>query len=99
MLHPTVEKFIFDEAGEINVAHVSYAGTAVFMLILTFCICCCWKNVVFRMFFISKAELVINKIYTMCTTENFRLAREAKNLDKELEKKLERVEKDGGGYC
>ena len=84
MLHPTVEKFIFDEAGEIQVAHVSYAGTVIFILILTVCLCCCWKNVCFRSFFFSKAELVVNKIYTLCTTENYRLAREAKILDKEL---------------
>ena len=95
MLHPTVEKFIFDEAGKIRVAHVSYAGTAIFLLILTVCLCCCWKNVCFRVLFISKAEMVVNKIYTMCTTETFRLAREAKILDKELEKswkELKRME-------
>ena len=95
MLHPTVEKFIFDEAGEIRVNHVSYAGSVVFLLIFIFCSCCCWKSVSFREFFIAKTKMGVNMVYRMFTTENYRLAKEAKHLDKQLDKswkELKRLE-------
>ena len=82
MLHPTVEEFLFDEAGEIRANHVSYTGLVIFLLICIFCGCCCWKCVSFREFFVTKTKMGVNMIYKWFTTENYRLSKEAKQLDK-----------------
>ena len=95
ILHPKLERFFFSAAGEVNITHVSYMGSIVFILVITVFICCCWKNKSFRTFFISKTEFVINWVYTLMTTENYRLQRETKTLDKEIDKswnELKRME-------
>ena len=49
----------------------------------------------FRKFFITKTKMGVNMVYRMFTTENYRLAKEAKHLDKQLDKswkELKRME-------
>ena len=57
MLHPTVEEFLFDEAGEIRIDHVSYTGSIICLLIFLCCSCCCWNSKRFREFFVTKTRL------------------------------------------
>ena len=86
ILHPTLERFFFTSAGEVNITHVSYLGSTVFVIIIMIFLCCCWKNDSFRKFFISKTELLINWTYTLMTTETYRLQKETETLDKEIDK-------------
>ena len=95
MLHPKLEKFLFDEAGELRIDHVSYTGSAITIFILIVCGCCCWKVACFRLFFFSKGNMVVKQLYTFCTTEKFRLKKEKKGLDKDIDKswaELKRME-------
>ena len=95
MLHPQLEAFLFDEAGEIRVDNVSYTGTVITILIFTICGCCFWKVECFRKFVFAKGELLKNQVYTLFTTQEFRLKREKKGLDKQLDKsfaELKRME-------
>ena len=95
MLHPKLEKFLFDEAGELRIDHVSYTGFAITIFILIVCGCCCWKVACFRLFFFSKGNLIVKQLYTFFTTERFRLKKEKKGLDKDIDKswaELKRME-------
>ena len=85
LLHPVVEGFLFDEAGELRIDNVSYTGTVVCLLFVGLCLCCCYRSPKFRNFFIENFKLFFGKLYQLVTTENYRLTKEAKKLDKKLD--------------
>ena len=85
LLHPVVEGFLFDEAGELRIDNVSYTGTVICLLFVVLCLCCCYKSPKFRNFFIENSKLIFVKLYQLVTTENYRLAKQAKKLDKKLD--------------
>ena len=85
ILHPVLERFFFTPAGEVNIHHASYVGTTFLIVVATIFGCCCYKNTSFRKFFISKATFLINWFYNLFTTETYRLQKETKELDKEID--------------
>ena len=93
MLHPTLERFFFTAAGDVNIRHVSYVGSTVFIVAATIFACCCWKNSSFRTFFVSKAAFIINWIYNLFTTETYRLQKLTRKLDKEIGKSWDELKR------
>ena len=95
MLHPTLEKFFYTPAGELNTEHVSYVGVGTGLVLLLLFACCCYKVDRFRNFMISRVIAVYEYLYKLFTTSEFRLKRERNKLDDKIEKgyaELKKVE-------
>ena len=95
MLHPTLEKFFYTPAGELNTEHVSYVGVGTGLVLLLLFACCCYKVDRFRNFMISRVIAVYEYLYKLFTTSEFRLKRERNKLDNKIEKgyaELKKVE-------
>ena len=58
VLHPSLEKFFYTPAGELNTGLVSYVGFGTGLVLLSFFGCCCWKVESFRTFMFAKVRTV-----------------------------------------
>ena len=93
VLHPVLEQFFFTEAGELNIHHAGYVGSSLFIVIVGTFACCCWRNLAFRQFFLSKGTFLINYIYNLFTSEEYRLKKESDKLDEEIGEKWDELKK------
>ena len=86
ILHPSIERFFYDEAGQLNIEKASLMGTGMFLLLITIIILCCWKVTCFREGVFSIIKKAHSTLYELCTTEQFRLKKERDQLKKKIDK-------------
>ena len=92
-LHPSVEAIFYTPAGELHVQHTSYVITAITLILLIVFGCCCYKNLSFRRFFVTKISSLGSFLYIKMTTENFRLKKESASLNRKIDKNWSDIEK------
>merc|ERR1712082_163768 len=86
ILHPSMERFFYDEAGQLKVENASLMGTGMFLLLITILVLCCWKVTCFREGVFSIIRKAHSTLYELCTTEQFRLKKERDQLKKKIDK-------------
>ena len=86
ILHPSIERFFYDEAGQLNIENASLMGTGMFLLLITIIVLCCWKVTCFREGVFSIIKKAHSTLYELCTTEQFRLKKERDQLKKKIDK-------------
>ena len=92
ILHPSIERFFYDEAGQLNIQNTSLMGTGMFLLIVTIIVLCCWKITCFREGIFSIIKKTHSTLYELCTTEQFRLKKEKDQLKKKIDKSFTELE-------
>merc|ERR1711936_20874 len=92
ILHPSIERFFYDEAGQLNIQNTSLMGTGMFLLIVTIIVLCCWKITCFREGIFSIIKKTPSTLYELCTTEQFRLKKEKDQLKKKIDKSFTELE-------
>ena len=94
-MHPNLESFFLTPAGELHVQNTSYLISTVIIIIGVVLACCCYKNIAFRNCFIAKFTALKDSLYIKITSEEFRLKREHKDLNKKVNQNwvdIERME-------
>ena len=93
ILHPSMERFFYDEAGQLKVENASLMGTGMFLLLITILVLCCWKVTCFREGVFSIIQKAHSTLYELCTTEQFRLKQKRHQLDKKIDKSYTELKK------
>ena len=94
-LHPSIEQFFLTPAGELHIQNTSYLVSTVFIIITIVIGCCCYRNLAFRNFFITRFTAIKESLYIKLTSENYRLKREHADLNKKVNQNwvdIERME-------
>ena len=94
-MHPSIESFFLTPAGELHVENTSYLVSSVFLIITIVIGCCCYRNIAFRNCFIARFTALKESLYIKITSEEFRLKREHKDLNKKVNQNwvdIERME-------
>ena len=94
-LHPSLESIILTPAGELHVQNISYLVSTVTFVIGVVLACCCYRNIAFRNWSMAKFTSLKDSLYEKITSEEFRLKREHKNLNKKVNQNwvdIERME-------
>ena len=92
ILHPTIERFFYEETGQLNIQKTSLMGTGMFLLTAIIIGFCCWKVTCFREGTFSIIKRIHSALYEMCTTEQFRLKKENAHLKKKINKSFTELE-------
>ena len=96
ILHPTLEKFFYTEAGELKIEHTSLLGVGMVFLLITIIGCCCWKVQCFREFAFAQIRKAYTTLYKFCTTSEYRLKQKRHKLDTKIEKGYAELKKMEG---
>ena len=96
ILHPTLERFFYDEAGQLKVEHASLLGAGMLFLLITIIACCCWKVPCFREFAFAQIQKAYSTLYKLCTTSEYRLKQKRHQLDKQIDKGYDELKKMEG---
>merc|ERR1711888_10654 len=95
ILHPSIERFFYEETGQLNIQNTSLMGTGMFLFTAIIIALCCWKVTCCRDSTFSIIKRIQSALYEMCTTEHFRLKKENAQLKKKLKRdfmELEEIE-------
>ena len=92
ILHPSIERFFYEETGQLKPVPTSLMGAGMFFLTAIIIILCCWKVPCFREGTFSIIRRIQSALYEMCTTERFRLKKENAQLKKKLEREYKELE-------
>ena len=92
ILPPSVERFFYEETGQLKPVPTSLVGTGVFLVTAIIFTLCCWKVPCFREGTFSILRKLQSAMYEMCTTENYRIKQENAQLKKKLEKEYKELE-------
>ena len=92
ILHPSIERFFYEETGQLNIQNTSLMGTGMFLLIATIIGLCFWKVTCFREGIFSIIKKTHSALYELCTTEQFRLKKEKVQLKKKIDKDFTELE-------
>merc|ERR1712237_198833 len=92
ILHPVIERFFYEETGQLNIQNTSLVGTGMFLLIAIIIGPCCWKVACFREGTFSMIKKIHSALYELCTTERFRLKKENDQLKKKINKSFTELE-------
>ena len=96
ILHPTLERFFYDEAGQLQIEHTSLLGAGMVFLLITIMGCCCWKVQCFREFAFAQIRKAYSTLYKVCTTSEYRLKQKRHKLDKKIDKGYAELKKMEG---
>ena len=96
ILHPSLEKFFYTEAGELKIEHASLLGVGMGFLLITIIGCCCWKVHCFREFAFAQIRKAYTTLYKLCTTSEYRLKQKRNKLDTKIEKGYAELKKMEG---
>ena len=92
ILHPSIERFFYEETGQLKPVPTSLMGTGMFLFTAIIITLCCWKVPCFREGTFSIIRRIQSALYEMCTTERFRLKQENAQLKKKLEREYKELE-------
>ena len=93
ILHPSLERFFYDEAGQLKVENASLLGTGMVIFLITIIAICCWKVKCFRECAFSQIQKAYSTLYKLCTTEQYRLKQKRHQLDKKIDKGYDELKK------
>ena len=96
ILHPSLERFFYDEAGQLKVENASLLGTGMVIFLITIIAICCWKVKCFRECAFSQIQKAYSTLYKLCTTEQYRLKQKRHQLDKKIDKGYDELKKMEG---
>ena len=93
ILHPQLERFFYDEAGQLKIEHASLLGAGMVFLLITIIAICCWKVQCFREFAFAQIQKAYSTLYKLCTTSEYRLKQKRRQLDKKIDKGYDELKK------
>merc|ERR1712082_363968 len=96
ILHPSMERFFYDEAGQLKVENASLMGTGMVLFLIIIIAICCWKVKCFRECAFSQIQKAYSTLYKLCTTEQYRLKQKRRQLDKKIDKGYNELKKMEG---
>merc|ERR1711888_162015 len=94
--HASLERFFYDEAGQLKIEHASLLGAGMVFLLITIIGCCCWKVQCFREFAFAQIQKAYSTLYKFCTTSEYRLKQKRHKLDKKIDKGYAELKKMEG---